>query len=228
MCIRDRWTSTLAHVAPRIKTITLLLIYSQVVDCVLRERLFVVGFHKRLGADKNTVKGRGKFFAWPDPVYNPGEAPVYADIAVPDSEVPYEYIRSDSVPLCEYKEPEPGKLHLIGQIGDKGNMGYSLNPAPTYSFLSLPNGQTRHNGGGRRPMQEWQQGDPLTQTRLTVPVETVRMANCPEGYGPYCKSFNPEQSDVWLRDCVNQGVPLHTGYLPVSYTHLTLPTILRV
>ena len=182
-------------------------------DPTNRERLFVVGFHKRLGADKNTVKGRGKFFAWPDPVYNPGEAPVYADIAVPDSEVPYEYIRSDSVPLCEYKEPEPGKLHLIGQIGDKGNMGYSLNPAPTYSFLSLPNGQTRHNGGGRRPMQEWQQGDPLTQTRLTVPVETVRMANCPEGYGPYCKSFNPEQSDVWLRDCVNQGVPLHTGYL---------------
>ena len=168
-------------------------------DPTNRERLFVVGFHKRLGADKNTVKGRGKFFAWPDPVYNPGEAPVYADIAVPDSEVPYEYIRSDSVPLCEYKEPEPGKLHLIGQIGDKGNMGYSLNPAPTYSFLSLPNGQTRHNGGGRRPMQEWKQGDPLTQTRLTVPVETVRMANCPEGYGPYCKSFNPAESDVMNR-----------------------------
>lgn len=60
-------------------------------------------------------------------------------------------------------------------------------------------------------MLGWKKGDPINESRLTVPTETLRIANCPEGYGPFCRSFNPANGDAWLRDCVNQGVPLRTG-----------------
>ena len=38
------------------------------------------------------------------------------------------------------------------------------------------------NGGGRRVPLRWQEGDPIDKTRVTVPVEAVRIANLPDDY----------------------------------------------
>ena len=177
-------------------------------DPTNRERLIIVGTHKR-------VKG-GKF-EWPEYEFDELNAPTYRDIMVPDDEVPAHYWRHDTVPSVDWQEPKPGKLHKIGQIGDSWKMGYSTNPYSVYSLDSLPNGQTRYNGGGRRPSEAWKQGDTISHTRMTATRETCRMANVPsetDSYEKFCVSHMPGRMtpDDWLRDNVNQGVPLRTGY----------------
>ncbi|OUT55772.1 MAG: hypothetical protein CBB71_19130 [Rhodopirellula sp. TMED11] len=177
-------------------------------DPTNRERLLIVGIHKRV---------KGGEFVWPEYIYDEDNAPTYRDIMVPDKDVPESYWRHDTVPSVDWQEPKPGKLHKIGQLGEPTSMGYSKNPHSVYSLDSLPNGQTRYNGGGRRPDEEWKQGDSINLTRMTVPNETCCMANLPEGEHSYerlCRSFKPSSrlsGDDWVRDCVNQGVPLATG-----------------
>ena len=116
------------------------------------------------------------------------------------------------MPLVEWQEPRSGKLHKIAQVGCCGYMGYSANPASVYSMESLPNAQTRYNGGGRRPPLDWKRGDPLKRTRLAVIDETRKICNLPEGAAEWIASFNPAAGDAWIRDCTAQGVPLRTGY----------------
>ena len=186
-------------------------------DPTNRERLFIVGFHKR------NPKAYSEF-KWPKFVYNYGRpAPRYADIAVPDSKVPEYYTRSGPPPpLCEWREPEWGKMHKIAQVGKWNSMGYSNNPHSYYSMDSLPNGQTTFNGGGQRPSTKWRRGEPITWSRLTVIPESCALQNVPDEYPDLVTRFmtdadrsahpNPQiAKDIWVRDLINQGVPVRTA-----------------
>ena len=63
-------------------------------------------------------------------------------------------------------------------------------------------------------MLSWQVGQPVTRTRLTVPVETVRAASLPQDYRAWCDRFNSGEkidNDRQLRECVNMGVPVRSA-----------------
>ena len=68
----------------------------------------------------------------------------------------------------------------------------------------------------------WSHGDPITYTRLTAPVETVRMASLPQSYLSWIRSHSKD--DSFLHQCVNAGVPLRTGTALVT----SVVDILRV
>ena len=88
-------------------------------------------------------------------------------------------------------------------------MGHSPNPNSIYSLEGIWNTQTTHNGGGQHPPCDWVPGEPLLKTRLTVPVETVRVGSLPKSYLNLVESF--DSSDHFLHECVNMGVPLRTA-----------------
>ena len=50
----------------------------------------------------------------------------------------------------------------------------------------------------------------------------------PDDRVPYLKLFNPCGAATWLITEFNEGEGMFFGLCAVSYTHLTLPTILRV
>ena len=58
-------------------------------------------------------------------------------------------------------------------------------------------------------MMDWSPGDAITATRLTAPVETVRIASLPQSYLSWTRTFS--RDDSFLCQCVNAGVPLRTG-----------------
>ena len=60
-----------------------------------------------------------------------------------------------------------------------------------------------------RPPLEWKKGDPLWKTRLTTPIESVRVASLPDSYLPWVRTFDAD--DKFLFECVNTGVPICTA-----------------
>ena len=62
-------------------------------------------------------------------------------------------------------------------------------------------------------MLSWSPGDSITHTRMTAPVETVRMASLPQSYLSWVRSHS--KHDSFLHQCVNAGVPLRTGTILV-------------
>ena len=77
--------------------------------------------------------------------------------------------------------------------------------------------QLSSNGGSQRPLLEWTQGDPITETRLTVPLETLRAASLSEesymklAKKHFCRKTLGMSFDMWLRELVNLGVPVCTS-----------------
>ena len=176
-------------------------------DASARERLIIVGFNR----DDIPREAAAKFTLG-EPLFGQHRYHNAGDIAVPDSEVPAPYWRYDKVPMLPITMPEPLVMHKIARTG-KG-MGHSECPNSIQSWLGLFNTQTTHNGGGRRPMLSWQIGQPITRTRLAVPVETVRAASLPHDYIKWSTQFNTGENiddDRHLRECVNMGVPVRSA-----------------
>jgi hypothetical protein len=130
------------------------------------------------------------------------------DIAEPDEKVTPEYIR-EGRPIERYNwhEPIPGKIHHVGNFGQ--GAGDSSLPHPLQSWYGLCNTQLTTNGGARRVMMDWNKGDEVEYTRLTVPIETIRIASLSDTYLTWIKKFST--SDEFMRKCVNNGVPLRTS-----------------
>lgn len=170
-------------------------------DASNRRRFFIVAVHKRLGNAAHT-------YQFPKATYNSQHYHIAADIAVPDDQVPPAYIlHGQPTEIYPWNEPRPGQIHHIGNYGE--GIGHCHNPHPLHSWWGLANTQLTSNGGARRVMLNWRWGLPIHKTRLTVPLETVRMASLSDTYLNWAKSF--DDSDEFLRRCVNNGVPLRTG-----------------
>ena len=167
-------------------------------DSSNRTRVFIVGLHKRLGDVAHSF------------VFPTGDAPPAParSQAVPDHLVPEKYWRYYDTPLTT-QDPRvhPGRLHRICQL--RPGMGHSSWPHAIYSWDGTWNTQTTHNGGGMRPPLNWKKGDPLWKTRLTTPIESVRVALLPDSYLPWVRTF--DKDDKFLFECVNMGVPICTA-----------------
>ena len=100
---------------------------------------------------------------------------------IPDGKVPEKCWRDNHdleyLPASE-TEPTPGQLHKIAQVAP--GMGHSSHPYAVYSWDSIFNCQTTHNGGRMRPESKWQPGQPILRTRLTTPIECVRVTSLHE------------------------------------------------
>jgi site-specific DNA-cytosine methylase len=169
-------------------------------DCSNRTRLMIVCFHRDIG-------DIGAEFEFPKPFYDEKHYYTAHDIAVEDSEVPEEYWIHDKPYMLDEEAPKPLQIHKIAQTAD--GMGHSSKPNAVQTFYGLFPTQTTHNGGGRRVSKGWKPGDPIGSTRLTVPVETCRIASLPHDYQDFVAQH--DNTDTFLRTCVNMGVPLRTS-----------------
>ena len=170
-------------------------------DASHRARFFIVALHRRLGRAAHN-------YNFPTPTFDQQHYHIAADIALPDDEVPAMYVLEGSpVELYEWREPRPGKLHHLGNYGQ--GVGHCHSPNPLHSWWGVPNTQLTSNGGARRVMLDWRPGQPVTHTRLTTPIETVRMASLSESYLKWLQQFDTQDST--LRRLVNNGVPLRTS-----------------
>jgi hypothetical protein len=169
-------------------------------DASNRTRLFIVGVHKRLGS---TVS---ESFEWPQGTSRHVTARA---LAQPDDEVPQKYKRFHARPIKigRVDDPQPGYMHKLAHL-HKG-MGPSAMPNAVYSWEGIWNCQTTYNGGGQRPTLSWKKGEPLTETRLTTPIECVRIASLMDSYLDFVKEV--QDDDPFLYHCVNGGVPLCTA-----------------
>ena len=168
-----------------------------------RKRIFMVGVLRELGQAAYE-------FQFPRSDFDESNVPTARTIAVPDAEVKPRYWRQDAVEEYHAWSNQPGRLHKIASTGE--GMGPSRLPHAIYAWDGLLNGQTTLNGGGRRPELGWQSGQPISRTRLTVPVETLRAASLPSDYQEWsCGYADGEHNSTFLRRCVNNGVPLRTG-----------------
>mgnify|MGYP002629519686 FL=1 len=163
-----------------------------------RERLIIIAIHRKFGALAEDYEvPRGDFHA--------GHAPQAWMVACEDEDVPEHLWRTDPIYATPWREPVPGRLHLIGTTGRPG-MGYSDFPNAVYSWQSLYNCQTSHNGGGRRPELNWKSGEPFKRTRLTTIPETIKIASLPSDYEAFARGVKDD--DKFIRELVNLGWPL--------------------
>ena len=170
-------------------------------DCSTRVRLFLVLFHKRLGPDVQS-------YTFPAPVYDELRHPVGLDIALPDRDVPRKYIlKGGPTQYLDMALPGPGTLHLVARFGDA--VGPPSWPHKCHSWLSLPSTQLTTNGGSRRLMLGHVLGGEIKQTRLTAPVETVRIASLPQSYLSYVRGYS--RNDGFLHQCVSQSKDEEVG-----------------
>lgn len=151
-------------------------------DCTSRCRLFIIGLHKSLGQEAHTFK-------FPLQTHTSDNIIKFRDIAVPDEEVPTGYWRYDNPVRIEWRSPVATMTHKIAETGK--TMGHSSNPNTILSWEALGNTQTTYNGGARRPRLDWimTPDGPVGNTRLTVPIETVRAAALPDDYLQWCLSL---------------------------------------
>ena len=178
--------------------------YSSIINCWVygdpcnRERLIIVGIHRKFGA-------LAESYSIPRGEYHSGRAPQAWMVADKDSDVPPCMWRKDKIYNTTWRDPVPGRLHLIGTTGRHG-MGFSDFPNAVYSWQSLFNCQTSYNGGGRRPTLDWQPGEEITRTRMTTMPETLKIASLPADYETFARSIRDD--DDFLRDLINLGWPL--------------------
>ena len=183
-------------------------------DPTARKRLFIVGIHE-------TISDKAEW-AWPDPIFDTSRYPIARDIAVLDDKVPPSYWRHDRPTLHTDRslDPNPGRIQHIGYAGKESNSknaGYSTMPNNIQGWDGLGATQLGTNGGSRRVRLTYKLGDPIGDTRMTVPLETCRYASVHEAsYMALARRHHPgKQSginqDQWLRELVNLGIPLATG-----------------
>jgi len=171
-------------------------------DCSNRRRLFIVGCCKdRLGS-------YGEAFQFPRPEFDASNQYSARDNAEPDENIPDAYWRAEDIePFTMYREPEPLCIHRVGQA--RPGMGPSWMPNSIQTHDGIYPTQTTHNGGGRRVPMSWRRGDPIEFTRLTAPVETLRIANLPDDYLSWVRTYDDD--DTFVFKAINMGIPLRTG-----------------
>ena len=169
-------------------------------DCSNRERFFIVGFHRSMGT-------YGQQFMFPEGEFDDSRYITARDVAVDDSDVPDKFWLTDRPGLIGYEDPEPLRIHKVGQVAP--GMGPSRRPNAVQSHDGIYNTQTTYNGGGRRVPLSWRAGDPIDDTRKTIPTEAVRIASLPADYQDFVAKY--DESDEFLFKCVNMGIPCRTG-----------------
>ena len=178
-------------------------------DASNRARLFIIAIHRRIGAAAHQYQ-----YPTTQAPYNYEHYHIAADVAVPDSAVPSGYIlRGEPTELYPWTEPKPGRIHQLGSYG--AGAGHCHDPHPLQSWWGVPSTQLTSNGGSRRVMMSWRPGQPINQTRLTVPIETIRMASLSQTYLAWVTKILQQTScgaiDSTIRRLVNGGVPLRTS-----------------
>ena len=202
-------------------------VHSAVIDCwkygdpTARKRLFIVGIREDIARQLN--------WSWPSPKFDNNVYPTARDIAVDDDMVPEPYWYRDESLLTTFDAdkatPEPGQIQTIGKAIHGKGAGHSSSPNNIRGWDGLMPTQMRSNGGSRRPKLGWSIGEPIGLTRTTVPIETCRTASLdPDSYIELAnKHYNRSQlgmtRDQWLRELVNNGVPLNTGIAIDSHIH---------
>ena len=186
-----------------------------------RKRLFIIGFHRKKCGE------RASHFRFPAAVCTAGYHPIAADYAVPDQLVPQDYwVREPpgEVQRLPWRDPAVGELHKIGFVVSNSEMGPPQRPYALYSWLGIWNTQVTTNGGGRRPPLtcKYEAHTPITWTRMTVPLESVRVQGLPDDYLTWFRSLPGCRDDNMLRSCVNSGIPLCTSVSIDSAVHAML------
>ena len=195
-------------------------VHAKVISCwehgdpTARKRLFIIGI-------SDTISDKAEWI-WPEPVFDEARYPIARDVAVPDKQVPTSYWRHDRP--TTYDRPlvpsKPGRIQHIGYAGDKANSddaGYSTMPNNIQGWDGNAATQLGTNGGSRRVSLRWKPGEPIGDTRMSVPLETCRYASVHErSYMDLAKRHYPGKKsgisyDQWLRELVNLGVPIATG-----------------
>ena len=170
-----------------------------------RQRLFIIGMHDIVASQTE--------WAWPEPVFDNSRYPIARDTAVPDDEVPEYYRRHDRPNLITDRslDPKPGRIQHIGYAGDKAhshNAGYSTMPNNIQGWDGIAATQLGTNGGSRRVMLKYILGEPIGDTRLTVPIEACRYASLhEESYMSFARKYYPGKKsglsqDQWLFELV--------------------------
>ena len=181
-------------------------------DVSSRSRLILIGLRKDLFTSDS--------WEWPDPICDESFYPTARDIAVPDNRVPDNYWRYDRpITYKNTKDSKPGRLQHIGYAGDPSKpneAGFSDNPYNIQGWDGMLATQMATNGGSRRPTLLWQPGEPIGDTRMTVPIESCRAASLAErSYMQFARKHYDKKLglsyDQWLRELVNLGVPLSMG-----------------
>lgn len=170
-------------------------------DPTNRKRLFIVAFHRRLGPQTQS-------FQFPKPTFDNHHYPTAANVSVPDNDVPRRFIlEGGPIILYTYEKSRPGHIHHLGNYGP--GAGDCNSPHPLQSWQGLANTQLTSNGGSRRVMLQWRPGDRIQRTRLTTPIETIRLASLSSTYLDWIRSY--DKRDATLQKLVNNGVPLRTS-----------------
>jgi len=178
-------------------------------DASNRNRLIIVAVHRRLGAAAYNYE-----YPTSQAPYNQQYYHIAADVAVPDDQVPDEYIlEGEPVEIYEWREPTPGKIHHLGNYGH--GAGDCHNPHPLQSWWGLASTQLTSNGGSRRVMLSWRPGQTINKTRLALPIETIRIASLSNTYlnwvRAHIRHHSGKTDDNTVRRLVNNGVPLRTS-----------------
>ena len=197
-------------------------VHADIIECwrygdpTARTRLIIIGLRRDIF--------EGVEWEWPDHMCDDSWYPTARDVAVDDSEVPDQYWISDDCPreFSTIHDPVPGRVQQIGYAGTDSDWiqrkaGFSSRPFNIQGWDGCWATQMATNGGSRRPSLHWSPGQPLTPTRMTVPVESCKVASLdPVSYirlanKHYSKKQLSMTRDQWLRELVNLGVPLMTG-----------------
>ena len=172
-------------------------------DVSSRRRLIIVGFIKQL-------QGACDMFEFPAASYDEQHCHCARDVAVDDEDVPEKYWRYDTVKTVVTKDEEtyqaklPNKLIKLASQGE--GMGPAHAPNGIYSWDGPFNTQTTLNGGGRRPSLKWKnEDDKIGATRMTLPIEAIRVASLPSWFMEVIRQHSDEDEDVFK--CVNNGIP---------------------
>ena len=194
-------------------------VYAKVVSCwkhgdpSARKRLVIIGMLK--SHFKNIE------WEWPDEIFSSDIYPIARDVAVPDSDVPVEYMRDDP-PSVTYKNPKIPKAGSMQRLAYHGNpnlpetAGSSSKPNSTQGWDGAWSTQMSTNGGSRRPLLSWEPGTPIGATRLTVPKESCMLQSLDDkSYMALARMFYKKSLgisyDQFVRELVNLGFPLCTG-----------------
>ena len=184
-------------------------------DPTARKRLIIIATRD------DVFKANNIAWEWPDPVCDESWYSTARDVAIPDKEVPIEYLRYDRpYTYPNPKQPAAGRIQHIGYAGDPSkprSAGWSDKPNDVHGWDGAWATQMGTNGGSRRPLLSWTADQPIGTTRMTVPVESCRIASLNEdSYLKFAREHYSRKDlgmsfDQWVRELVNLGVPLCTG-----------------
>lgn len=169
-----------------------------------RKRVFIVGFSKELGDVAD-------WFEFPEEIFSAEHSHCARDVAEADDKVPELYWRrcsNDKKLDYTGNNPQPGKLLKVGSAGN--GIGPCQCPNAVYSWDGTFNTQTTVNGGGRRTRLDWDKSkDKVGETRLTTPVEAVRIASLPAWFETTIRDVH--DTDQFVFKSVNNGIPARTA-----------------